>query len=72
MFYVDDAYLLLIRILLPYLKKRYLYRMSAKLTVGMCKVDRLAYGNGAIASVKKASRLVAHWYPSWLYTATSR
>lgn len=30
------------------------------------------YGNGIIATVRKASTLVAHWYPSLLYICTPK
>lgn len=33
------------------------------------EIDVVTYGKGAIATVRNARRLVAHWSPSLLYTA---
>ena len=35
-------------------------------------VTRVTHGKGAMATVKNAKREVAHWYPSLLYTASTR
>ena len=70
--YFAVAYLLPPRILLPYLKNRNLPANVSK-SFGEHKIDRMTDGNGANTTHKAASTVVAHWYPSLLYTeAVSR